>query len=72
MCICLGEKLFAQYIQYMYLATTDTIHIHVLKSVEEVCIGHHPLGRLPVDLFVPSHDYHTLAHSLHLLRRLGK
>ena len=65
---CQDESL----LHHTHLASTDAIHVHVLEGVEEVCVGHHPLRRLPVDLFEPSHDHHTLAHSLHLLWRLGK
>ena len=68
-CTCIYE----QHVRvHTYLTWSDSIYIHVLEGVEEVSVGHHAFGCLPVHLLEASHDHHTLTHCLHLLRRLGK
>lgn len=55
-----------------HLCLGDAIHIHVLKGVEEVSVGHHALGCLPVHFLVASQDHYALTHSLHRCWRRGK
>lgn len=55
-----------------HLALGDGVKVKLHERSQEVGVGHHALGRLPVELLVALHDEEALTHRLHLLWRLGE